>query len=344
MIIIFRLKALILIIGTILIAFIIFCCIYGDEPDAHVNSQGFIKWVDFNVPCTAMERALKYDIESYGKDIKLNWIELLAYLGGKYGGNFSKYKPKDLDNLVERIKSGETISDLTAKMKYYYYYHEAYSAVLSGFVGEYRIEVKKDKDSDEKIWQSRYGLKAFLPLANGYGFSHYDDFGDQRSYGYKRRHLGNDLMGGIGTPVTAVESGYVEALGWDEFGGWRIGIRSHDKKRYYYYAHLRKDYPYHGNLQLGGIVKAGDVIGYMGMTGYSTRENVNNIKIPHLHFGIQLIFDESQKDGAGEIWINVYNIIELLGKNRVTVCRDPETKDYNRVFDIEVPEINGRID
>lgn len=338
MIIIFRLKTLIFVTGLILITLIVFYTFGINSQSTQVNSQSFIKWVDFNVPYTAMERALKYDIESYGKDIRLNWIDLLSYLGAKYGGNFSIYKSKDLDFLVERINSGETIHDLTGKMKYYDYYHEVYSAVLSGFVGEYRIEVKKSKDSDEKIWQSKYGLEAFLPIASGYGFSHYDDFGDQRSYGYKRRHLGNDLMGSVGTPIVAVESGYVEALGWDEFGGWRIGIRSFDKKRYFYYAHLRKDYPYHGDLYIGKTVKAGDVIGYMGMTGYSTRENVNNIKIPHLHFGMQLIFDESQKDGANEIWINVYNIIELLRKNSVPVYKDSETEDFYRTFDIKLSE------
>jgi murein DD-endopeptidase MepM/ murein hydrolase activator NlpD len=349
MIVVFKLKtlllkALMLVIGTLLITLIIiFSGVMGNENNINVSSQEFIKWVDFNIPTTAMERALKYDIESYGKDIKLNWIELLAYLGTKYGGNYSAYKSKDLDNLVEKINSGDTIPDLTSKMKHYDYYYEAYSAVLSGFVGEYRTEVKKSKDSDEKVWQSKYGLKAFSPIANGYGFSHYDDFGDQRSYGFKRRHLGNDLMGAIGTPIIAVESGYVEALGWDEFGGWRIGIRSFDKKRYYYYAHLRKYYPYHGDLYKGKSVKAGDVIGYMGMTGYSTKENVNNIKIPHLHFGMQLIFDESQKEGANEIWINVYNIIELLRKNSVTVYKDSETMDFYRTFDIEVPEVRETV-
>ncbi len=46
--------------------------------------------------------------------------------------------------------------------------------------------------------------------------------------------------GSIGTPIVAVESGYIEALGWNQYGGWRVGIRSFDGKRYYYYAHLRK--------------------------------------------------------------------------------------------------------
>ena len=32
-----------------------------------------------------------------------------------------------------------------------------------------------------------------------------------------------DMMGQIGTPIIAIESGYVEALGWNQYGGWRIG-------------------------------------------------------------------------------------------------------------------------
>ena len=84
-------------------------------------------------------------------------------------------------------------------------------------------------------------------------------------------------------------------------------------------------------MQEGKTVKAGDVIGYLGMTGYSLKENVNNINIPHLHFGMQLIFDESQEDGNNEIWIDVYNIIEFLKKNRSEVyMNNKDTKDYVR--------------
>jgi len=154
-----------------------------------------------------------------------------------------------------------------------------------------------------------------------------------REYGYKRKHLGHDMMGNLGTPIIAVESGTIEELGWNRYGGWRIGIRSFDKKRYYYYAHLRKDYPYVKDLVKGQIIKAGDVIGYLGRTGYSIEENVNNIEINHLHFGMQLIFDEVQKDGINQIWINVYPIAELLSKNRCKVTKDQITKDYKRVYD-----------
>lgn len=298
------------------------------------EKKDFIKWVDFNVTSEALSLTAKLDIDSHNKESELvyNWIELLAYLSCKNGGNFKNFNAKDLNLLVEELKNGQTMQDLTQNMKFYDYYYESYSAVLGGFIGNYSIEVANEDGT--KSYQEKYGLKAFLPIAKNYSFSHYDDFGNARSYGFKRTHLGNDLMGSIGTPIIAVESGIVENIGWNQYGGWRIGIRSFDTKRYYYYAHLRKNHPYAEGLEEGMTVKAGDVIGYLGMTGYSTKENVNNINVPHLHFGMQLIFDESQVDSPNEIWIDVYQIIEFLKKNRSEVyMANQETKDYERKFD-----------
>ena len=129
------------------------------------------------------------------------------------------------------------------------------------------------------------------------------------------------MMGSLGTPVVAVESGIVEAMGWNRYGGWRIGIRSVDNKRYYYYAHLQKDHPFADGLAVGDVVQAGDLIGFMGRTGYSDKENTNNIETVHLHFGIQLIFDESQKECLSEIWINPYHIVRLLNSHRSSIHR-----------------------
>ena len=297
------------------------------------ENKDLIKWVDFNVPCEAMYKALTLDVESHGKDIELSWIEMLAYLAAKNGNNFKGYKNKQLDELSEKLKSGRTMEELTENLKYYSYYYEAYTAVLSGLVGEYEIEVP-DENGGGKHWEKRYGLKAFSPIAKNFPYSHYNDFGSSRTYGFSRVHLGNDLLGQVGTPIIAVEGGVVEALGWNQYGGWRIGIRSFDSKRYYYYAHLRKNFPYKLGLEVGSIVKAGDVIGYLGRTGYSIKENVNNIRTSHLHFGMQLIFDESQKEALSEIWIDVYEIVRLLDRKKSEVVRDPETKDYSRAYDI----------
>lgn len=305
----------------------------SQEEKTSDEKKDYIKWVDFKVTCEAMEKTSKLDINSHVKneEIQYNWIELLAYLACKNGGNFKDFKQKDLDALVNKLKSGKSMEDLTKDMKYYPYYYESYSTILGQFIGDYSIETEQEDGT--KAFENKYGIKAFLPIAKNYGFSHYDDFGNSRSYGFKRTHLGNDLMGSIGTPIIAVESGVVEHLGWNQYGGWRVGIKSFDGKRYYYYAHLRKNHPYAENLKEGSIVTAGDVIGYLGMTGYSVKENVNNINVPHLHFGMQLIFDESQEEGNHEIWIDVYQIIEFLKKNRsLTYMANEETKDYARKF------------
>ncbi len=304
----------------------------AEKEKTEVTAQKeFIKWVDFKVTDTAMRKAMKYDIDSYGKEIHLNWIELLSVLGAKYGGDFSRFKAADLDSLAKRLTEGEKIEDITRDMKYYSYYKQAYGAVLQEYVGEYEIQEKSDTGEIEYV--KKYGLKAFSPIAKNYGYSHFDDFGAARSYGYKRKHLGHDMMGNVGTPIIAIESGIVEAIGWNRYGGWRLGIRSFDKKRYYYYAHLRKNHPYPENLSVGHTVKAGDVIGYLGMTGYSTKENTNNIDTPHLHMGIQLIFDESQKDGNGEIWISCYEITKFLSQNTSAVEKDELMGEFRRKYD-----------
>lgn len=296
------------------------------------EEKKLIKWVDFKVPCEAMKKAISLDIETHDKDVKLNYIELLSYLAAKNGNNFSGYKDKQLDELAQKLIEGKTMDELTEGMSYYEYYKEAYSAVLEGFVGEYEIEVPDESEAG-KHWEKKYGIKVFSPIAKNFPYSHYDDFNTPRSYGFARVHLGNDLLGQVGTPITAVEGGVVEALGWNQYGGWRIGIRSFDRHRYYYYAHLRKNFPFRKDLELGSVVKSGDVIGYLGRTGYSVKENENNINTSHLHFGMQLVFDESQKECNNEIWINVYEIVKLLENKRSEVQKNPDTKDYFRVYE-----------
>ncbi|MFR8392309.1 MAG: M23 family metallopeptidase [Pilosibacter sp.] len=304
----------------------------GEAGDS--QKKKYIHWVEFNVPSDVMEKAFRLDMGTVQEEVHFNWVELLAYLGAKYGGDFERFRQTDLDAVVEKLKSGSAMEEIAKDMKYYAYYREAYGAVLDGMVGYFEQE-----SGNDKIWLRKYGLKVFSPIAKNFPYSDFDDFGASRSYGFKRKHLGHDMMGQVGTPVIAVESGYVEALGWNQYGGWRIGIRSFDKKRYYYYAHLRQNYPYQANLKEGSIVTAGDVIGYLGRTGYSTTENTNNITTPHLHFGIQLIFDESQKEGNNEIWINCYEIVKFLRMNQSETVKVEGTKEWTRVYNMKDPGI-----
>ena len=56
------------------------------------TADGYIKWVDFNVSYEALSRAYEYDIGSYGEKQHLDWIDLLAYVGAKNGGDFGAGK------------------------------------------------------------------------------------------------------------------------------------------------------------------------------------------------------------------------------------------------------------
>ena len=274
-----------------------------------------VRWVDFDVPYESLKYAMDRDIASFDEEKHISWIEVLALAACRTGGKC----PLDaVKQAVKDLSGDKSPRELLGRQyPYYDYYFRAYSSALGGLLGSYEICV------DGK-WKPTYGLKAFSPIAEGYGYSHADDFGAGRSFGFKRKHLGNDLMGALGTPIVAVEGGVVEALGWNRYGGWRVGIRSFDNQRYYYYAHLRKDTPYAPGLQEGDIVQPGDLIGFMGRTGYSDEENVNNIEIVHLHFGMQLIFDESQKECDSEIWIDVYDIVKLLHSHRSTLAKTSE--------------------
>ena len=78
---------------------------------------------------------------------------------------------------------------------------------------------------------------------------------------------------------------------------------------------------------------------YMGHTGYSAKENVNNIKIVHLHWGLQLIFDESQKEGNNEIWIDVYPLTRFLAKHTQAAVKVEGTKEWVRTVDIVDPKV-----
>ena len=277
-------------------------CTRASEENKEENKK-IIKYVEFTPTSDILSDAMKEDIKSHNSDdqIKINWIDLLSYLATKYGGNFKNYNKKDITNYVEKVKNGENPEEKLNNTKLLSYYKEAYGAILSGFLGEYESDSKKV-----------YGLKVKSPIAYGYSFTHYDDFGARRTFGYSRPHLGHDIFCSTGTPVVAVEEGRIEIMGWNRYGGWRIGIRSHDNKRYWYYAHLRKNKPFSPNLKEGDNVKAGDVIGFVGRTGYSSKENVNNIQRSHLHLGLQLIFDESQKDSPNQIWLSLYEICKLL--------------------------------
>ena len=76
-------------------------------------SEHFIRWVDFDVTADAMTQAFRYDVDTCQQDLHLNWVDLLAYLGARYGGDFSHYQASDMTEAAEQLQNGVTVEELS---------------------------------------------------------------------------------------------------------------------------------------------------------------------------------------------------------------------------------------
>jgi murein DD-endopeptidase MepM/ murein hydrolase activator NlpD len=110
-----------------------------------------------------------------------------------------------------------------------------------------------------------------------------DSFGAARSGG--RRHLGIDIMAPRGTPVLAAAPGVIVKRDSSALGGISIYQRDLDARTIYFYAHLQG---YRAGLVEGELVRAGDVIGYVGTTGNAAGGPA------HLHFGVYTVADPNR--------------------------------------------------
>ena len=115
------------------------------------------------------------------------------------------------------------------------------------------------------------------PTNQGYTFSSY--YGYRLSvFGEGNFHSGLDIAGtGYGSPVYAANNGTIHVL--KDLGGYSYGkhiIINHNNGYYTVYAHLSG---FNNNLSVGSTVSRGQVIGYVGSSGWATG--------PHLHYEIR---------------------------------------------------------
>ena len=131
----------------------------------------------------------------------------------------------------------------------------------------------------------------------------------ERTFGGKRGHEGIDIMASKNIrgvfPVISMTDGVVTNLGWLEKGGYRIGITS-DSGIYYYYAHLDS----YSNIKEGKRVKAGELLGFMGDSGYGPEGTTGKFNV-HLHVGVYVY------ENGKEISLNPYYILCYLENKKL---------------------------
>ncbi len=93
-------------------------------------------------------------------------------------------------------------------------------------------------------------------------------------FGTRRQHTGLDIGGGSGDPIYAAKGGTILSAGWR--GGYgNAVVVDHGGGFSTLYAHQSKT-----NVTAGQVVSRGDVVGFIGSTGWSTA--------PHLHYELRL--------------------------------------------------------
>lgn len=140
-------------------------------------------------------------------------------------------------------------------------------------------ELKKEQERLRQLARLRGGFSGSRPgelfwPVNGARLS--QSVGPRRHpvYGYRSCHTGIDLAAPTGTPIYATATGVVTAVTSLRAYG-NVVIMYHGGGMSSMYAHLSRF-----NTRVGAAVAVGDVIGYVGSTGWSTG--------PHLHFEVHL--------------------------------------------------------
>lgn len=185
---------------------------------------------------------------------------------------------------------------------------DALDRQIRRFIKRYPTEYERYYNYEKAIWSN---LELF-PVAESINnpsetVAFEDSWMQSRTFGGDRGHEGCDIMASFNVrghyPIFSVCDGVVEKIGWLPQGGYRIGVRG-SNGAYFYYAHL---YDYAKDFEPGDKVATGELLGFMGDSGYSEIEGtVGNFAV-HLHFGIYL-----NDENGEEFSVNSYAPLKYL--------------------------------
>lgn len=193
-----------------------------------------------------------------------------------HDGYVDPYNPKDAifsaaymlsENLKVSEKSGRSADRRLREVLIQY--SGGSEEYANWVIGKAKMYTISELPVMEFMWPvpAQYGRNAITARYNQYSSVHWQSNG-----GY---HTGLDIAAPIGTPIFALFDGVVTDSGYWGGYGYMIQYRSMADEAFILCAHLNQKATY----VAGQSISKGDVIGYVGNTGYSTG--------PHLHIEVK---------------------------------------------------------
>jgi murein DD-endopeptidase MepM/ murein hydrolase activator NlpD len=239
----------------------------------------------------AAEKVSESTKNPYSEGVNVDWRPLVAIDAVRFKQDFSKATPAGAERLAKlfiektdeiEVKEG----DPPVTKRYPIYRLKSLDEVLNdlNFSAQEKEKVKEFLsidfsfllEADSGVPDGWIPLEGSLkwPLPGVYKIT--STYGPRIDpvYGGDGFHHGVDIAAASGTPVVAAADGRVAYAGW--CGGYGIAVFIwHENGMETRYAHLSGT-----AVRQGTVVKAGDIIGYVGSTGKSTG--------PHLHFEVRV--------------------------------------------------------
>nr|WP_245827646.1 M23 family metallopeptidase [Paenisporosarcina indica] len=186
------------------------------------------------------------------------------------------------DGKADRENDDDLMLTMSSYLSKYGHSKNDFKKALKGYYG--RDEAVRQIMIIARIYQHFEMLdldQHAFPLPVGNNYSYRSTWGASRGWGGRRMHEGTDLYAPYGVPVRSTTYGVIEVMGWNDFGGWRVGIRD-IHNTYHYFAHLSH---FDNGVKEGDIVEPGMIVGYVGSSGYGKKGTSGKFP-PHLHFGM----------------------------------------------------------